>query len=127
MLPASRPGPHWLLLSPSLSLLPHPTAPLPTLLPSPQTNTLRFEVAAPGTTAVVKNVANGASYRVTIAACNGDLCSAPAVLAGVVPAPTAAPAVTAPVTVSAGPVVQNVNVTGTRPAFKIPQKRVPVS
>ncbi|PRW56614.1 2-C-methyl-D-erythritol 4-phosphate chloroplastic [Chlorella sorokiniana] len=84
------------------------------------TNTLRFEVAAPGTTAVVNNVANGASYRVTIAACNGDLCSAPAVLAGVVPAPTAAGTVPATPT---GPVVQNVNGT----AFKIPQKRAPVS
>ena len=84
-------------------------------------------MAAPGTTAVVKNVANGASYRVTIAACNGDLCSAPAVLAGVVPSPTATTAIPAGPVVTAGPTVQTLNSTGARPAFKIPQKRAPVS
>lgn len=120
----------WLLLSSRPPVIPpsQPACPLPLTPTLPQTNTLRFEVAAPGTTAVVKNVANGASYRVTIAACNGDLCSAPAVLAGVVPAPTAAaPVVTAPSAAGAIPAVQTVSSTGVRPAFKIPQKRAPVS
>ena len=103
-----------------------PPSPCPLPLRSPlQTNTLRFEVAAPGTTALVNNVANGASYRVTIAACNADLCSAPAVLEGVVPAPTAAAAgpATAAAGSAAGQVVQTLQTASARPAFKIPQKR----